>query len=153
MAPDEPDSFANLVAWPSIASTSQVLIRAEALARAGPFDPAVVPSDDWDMWIRLSLLGPLRRVVRFTVAKREHREGYHHNRAAMRGAEPRLRRKLAASPLLDEAQKRLAHLGQRHGARRRLRWAREHLAKGDWASATSSLAQALRSYVNYLRAR
>lgn len=37
-----------------IGSGSNPLIKAEAIAKVGEFDPAVVPTEDWDMWIRLA---------------------------------------------------------------------------------------------------
>ncbi|MGB3239299.1 MAG: glycosyltransferase [Geitlerinemataceae cyanobacterium] len=37
-----------------IGSGSNPLIKAEAIAKVGEFDPSVVPTEDWDMWIRLA---------------------------------------------------------------------------------------------------
>jgi glycosyltransferase involved in cell wall biosynthesis len=37
-----------------IGSGSNPLVKAEAIAKVGPFDPAVVPTEDWDMWLRLA---------------------------------------------------------------------------------------------------
>lgn len=36
---------------------SAVLVRRSAMERAGAFDPAMVPCEDWDMWLRLAHAG------------------------------------------------------------------------------------------------
>ena len=36
------------------AGASNVMIRADALARAGPFDTSLRTSEDWDMWLRIA---------------------------------------------------------------------------------------------------
>ena len=153
MSPEEPDGFDNLVGWSSILTPGQALIRADHLARAGPFDPLTVPSDDWDLWIRLSRLGPLSRALRFTVNKREHGANESKSSRAMRVAEPRLRRKLAADPTLTPEQRRLARLGHAYSCRQRLLWAREHVGRGRYASAGLATLQALRCAAVYWRTR
>ena len=54
------------------AGASNVLVRAETLARAGRFDPGLRNNEDWDMWIRLARLGPPAWVCRPLVALRVH---------------------------------------------------------------------------------
>jgi glycosyltransferase involved in cell wall biosynthesis len=39
---------------PVPAGSSNVVVRRDALARAGPFDPALSRCGDWDMWLRLA---------------------------------------------------------------------------------------------------
>lgn len=51
---------------------SNVVVRAEALAEAGPFDPTLRRTEDWDMWIRLARLGPPACVSLPLVAYRFH---------------------------------------------------------------------------------
>lgn len=153
MSPEEPDGFDNLVGWASIFTPGQVLIRARDLARAGPFDPGTVPSDDWDLWIRLSRLGPLLRVMRFTLDKLEHEGNESKRSQAMRGAEPRLRQKLAADPSLTPVQRQLARLGHAYSCRQRLVWAREQLEGRRYATAARSALQAFRSAAIYWRTR
>jgi glycosyltransferase involved in cell wall biosynthesis len=56
------------------AGGSNVIVRADALAEAGPFDPSLKTSEDWDMWIRLArCCGPPAAVSRPLVACRMHR--------------------------------------------------------------------------------
>ena len=58
------------------AGASNVVVRADALRTAGPFDPALKTSEDWDMWIRLARsCGPPAVVPRPLVACRMHAGG------------------------------------------------------------------------------
>jgi glycosyltransferase involved in cell wall biosynthesis len=55
------------------AGASNVIVRADALGDAGPFDPSLKTSEDWDMWIRLTrCCGPPASVPRPLVACRMH---------------------------------------------------------------------------------
>jgi glycosyltransferase involved in cell wall biosynthesis len=51
---------------------SNVMVRADALAEAGPFDPGLRRTEDWDMWIRLARTGPPAYVPHPLVAYRFH---------------------------------------------------------------------------------
>jgi glycosyltransferase involved in cell wall biosynthesis len=37
---------------------SNIIVDSQTLAAAGPFDPGLSSSEDWDMWIRLARMGP-----------------------------------------------------------------------------------------------
>jgi glycosyltransferase involved in cell wall biosynthesis len=54
------------------AGASNVLVHADALARAGRFDPGLRNNEDWDMWIRLARLGPPAWVCQPLTAYRMH---------------------------------------------------------------------------------
>lgn len=60
-------TFNALVLRNCVKSTGQMLIRSDAVRRLGPFDPAAFPVDDWDMWIRLSLLGEIPMLDRVVL--------------------------------------------------------------------------------------
>jgi glycosyltransferase involved in cell wall biosynthesis len=51
---------------------SNVLVRRELLDRAGPFDPGLRNTEDWEMWLRLSRLGPPAVAGRRLVGYRVH---------------------------------------------------------------------------------
>jgi glycosyltransferase involved in cell wall biosynthesis len=51
---------------------SNVMVRADVLAEAGPFDPELRRTEDWDMWIRLARSGPPAYVPHPLVAYRFH---------------------------------------------------------------------------------
>jgi glycosyltransferase involved in cell wall biosynthesis len=67
--------MADLESYNSVpAGASNVIVRADALATAGPFDPSLKTSEDWDMWIRLArCCGTPAAVSRPLVACRMHR--------------------------------------------------------------------------------
>jgi glycosyltransferase involved in cell wall biosynthesis len=54
------------------AGASNVVVRADTLARAGAFDTELRNNEDWDLWIRLARLGPPAWVCRPLVALRVH---------------------------------------------------------------------------------
>jgi glycosyltransferase involved in cell wall biosynthesis len=54
------------------AGASNVVVRADALDRCGPFDEQLPNNEDWDMWIRLARLGPPAWVPQPLVALRQH---------------------------------------------------------------------------------
>jgi glycosyltransferase involved in cell wall biosynthesis len=65
------------------AGASNVVVRADALTRCGPFDEHLPNSEDWDMWIRLARLGPPAWVPRPLVALRQHAGNASWNMARM----------------------------------------------------------------------
>jgi glycosyltransferase involved in cell wall biosynthesis len=65
------------------AGASNVVVRADALARCGPFDEQLPNGEDWDMWIRLARLGPPAWVPRPLVALRQHAGNASWNMAGM----------------------------------------------------------------------
>jgi glycosyltransferase involved in cell wall biosynthesis len=54
------------------AGASNVVVRADALASAGPFDTGLRNNEDWDMWIRLARIGPPAWVCQPLTAYRMH---------------------------------------------------------------------------------
>jgi glycosyltransferase involved in cell wall biosynthesis len=52
--------------------SSNVVVRADVLAKAGPFDTMLRRTEDWDMWIRLVRFGPPACVPHPLVAYRFH---------------------------------------------------------------------------------
>lgn len=51
----------------NLASTQALVVRSEALAAVGPFDESLPQLEDWDLGLRLSLLGPFAFVPRVLV--------------------------------------------------------------------------------------
>ena len=51
------DVFDKIMACNFIGSTSLGMVRAQALKKVNGFDPAMVASQDWDVWIRLAKIG------------------------------------------------------------------------------------------------
>ena len=65
------------------AGASNVVVGADALAAAGPFDPGLTSSEDWDMWIRLARAGPPDGVNGPLVAISSHRHNASREAASM----------------------------------------------------------------------
>ncbi len=73
--PQTPDRvMRDLVRYNALpAGASNVVVRADTLARVGRFDPALRTSEDWDLWLRLArIAGPPACVPRPLVALRTH---------------------------------------------------------------------------------
>jgi glycosyltransferase involved in cell wall biosynthesis len=68
---DAADAFHGLLDENFIA-TSSVLIRREAFARTGLFDPTLRGSEDLDLWLRLARTGPFGMVDEILVDVRQH---------------------------------------------------------------------------------
>jgi glycosyltransferase involved in cell wall biosynthesis len=65
------------------AGASNVIVRADALSEAGPFDPGLTHGEDWDMWIRLARGGPPDWVCKPLVAISYHQHNASRDMAAM----------------------------------------------------------------------
>jgi glycosyltransferase involved in cell wall biosynthesis len=71
LSPDE--VVARLPRYNAVAGGgSNVVVRRDLLARAGPFDPGLLNTEDWEMWLRLSRLGPPAMAEHRLVGYRLH---------------------------------------------------------------------------------
>lgn len=71
-----------------VGNCSRVMVRSAALEAAGGFDPDLVPSEDWDLWLRISRLGAVVPVKRILVRYLEHTGSLQANASgALRGRE------------------------------------------------------------------
>lgn len=64
--------YERLLAWNFLDNGSSALVRAEALARAGPFDETLPAAEDWDLWLRLAWAYPFACVPEAQVLYRVH---------------------------------------------------------------------------------
>jgi glycosyltransferase involved in cell wall biosynthesis len=76
--PAPADVVRDLVRYNTLpAGASNVVVRREALARVGPFDPGLRTSEDWDVWLRLArVVGHPAWVPRPLVALRVHSRSF-----------------------------------------------------------------------------
>ncbi len=149
---DAPTTFSALVCWNWILSPGQVLIRRAALDAVGNFDPETFPSEDWDLWIRLSLLGDIVLLPEFTLNRRIHGENISGNFRLMSRAEAAVRCKLAYSPQLSPEQGRTAKWGLVYWYLHRLSWATSAWRSGHYWQAADQFAHAVVAYVRVRRA-
>jgi glycosyltransferase involved in cell wall biosynthesis len=70
LKPDADDTFGNVAIWSPITTFAQVLIRRSALEQIGLLVDNHGIADDWDLWIRMSLLGPFARLNELVLYRR-----------------------------------------------------------------------------------
>ncbi len=147
-------TFADMVTFCHIWTMGQVLIRREWLERVGPLDPACAPSEDWDLYLRLTLHGPLVSTATRVIHWTHHATNTSNDKKVMGQAEAIVRAKLLASPDLSDAQRQIVTSLSTHSRRtlaaHQLQWAREALAQRQFAEA---VRQTRRAVNNYLRSR
>src|SRR5207244_10342779 len=90
---DQPTTFAALAVHNWIVSPGVGLIRRKTLLEAGGFDPAMVPCDDWDLWLRISRLGDIVYLNRVLLSWRRHESNASDRSAQWRRAYYRVREK------------------------------------------------------------
>jgi glycosyltransferase involved in cell wall biosynthesis len=155
---DQPTEFANLVVEDCIVSVGSGLIRRDALNRVGPFDPRAERAEDYDLWVRLSRIGPIAFVDRVVLGHRLHDGQTSRRPPAPRGRGlPYVRHKMIASPENSHEQHAMAIAGYRARQRQLLAQRGSHLASAwarrDVAGMARNLAEAAACVANYLRGR
>ncbi len=146
-----PTTFATLVFDNVIFTPGVVLIRRHALEAVGPFDATMVPSDDWDMWLRLSLIGYLAFVDRLVLSWRRHADVGSRDITVMQRARRRVCQKLMFSQDLTREQNRLVHIGCRYYERLNRRdaskaywgWFKEEFVRREWYVGAKHLRHAI----------
>jgi hypothetical protein len=142
-----PTTFASLVIWDVIETPGQVLIRRSCLRQIGEWK--TMPSEDWDIWLRLSVLGPLEMVPSFTMRKRRV-AGLSSDGRWLATAEPMVRRMLMDRIVFSAEQRRTARLGHLWSCAYRASWALDPLRHGKPIEAARQLARAARSFGRFL---
>lgn len=93
------------------------LFRREALEAAGPLDTALTHFEDYDLLIRVSLLGPIPFSPRTVLWRRQHDANVSNDAAGMWRGLRQIRRKLMRVLADDPQRLRVARLGQRYAHR------------------------------------
>lgn len=140
-----PSGLATFAVWCHVATPGLVLVRSNALAEAGPFRHETTPSEDWDLWLRLSLLGPILHVPALVMFKREVAGSLSRQGPRMKRAEPALRRLWAHDLRLTRSQRHILRVGHFYGALIRFVWARASLRQGHFLLAIKQMRQAVLS--------
>lgn len=135
----EPTTFASFVIWTHIQTPGQVLIRRAALERAGAWRR--MPSEDWEMYLRLSLQGGFAFVPEFVTRKRATPNSLSSNKAWLGLAEPEIRRLLMSRQLPREI-RTIATVGELHACLLRLSWAAESARRRAPGRSVRNLQQA-----------
>ena len=119
------------------------LIRRPALAAAGGFDPSLPALEDWDLWLRLSLVAPARYVAEPLATYRMRASGMSRDRARMDRSRFLVLDKLARTR--PDALRGLGVAGRRIVADTHNWFAAEASARGDWREARRRLAASVRT--------
>lgn len=150
----EPISFAALVYKNCILTPGTLLIRRSALEKIDLFDPKLTHAEDWDVWLRLSLVSPILQIDRPVLRYRSHGAGASTSKQRIYRGEMAVRRKLLASSALTAEERPIAQTGCRWAAwersRHMLRWSGENLRAGRLPSAARQLRHAILGYLRFL---
>jgi glycosyltransferase involved in cell wall biosynthesis len=145
--PDEPTDFAVEVYHDVIATLGTVLFRRAALQQSGLFDTTLRCWEDWDLFLRICLIGPMMFHDRLVLGKRGHDTNLSGDQGAMIDGARRVRRKLTEALRHDRERSSLALLGQRFmhrsNAAQHFSLARRHLLERRAAVGIRHAARAL----------
>ena len=119
------------------------LVRREALAAAGAFDASVTPMEDWDLWLRLSLVAQARYLAEPLATYLVRAGGMSRDRARMERSRFLILDKLARTH--PDALRELGAPGRRIVADMHNWFAAEAGARGDWREARRRLAASVRT--------
>jgi glycosyltransferase involved in cell wall biosynthesis len=111
---ERPTEFANLAVEDCVVSMGSGLMRRTALERVGPFDTRAERAEDYDMWVRLSRIGPIAFINSDVLGYRMH-DGQRSRkplRLGERGVEY-IRHRMITCPENTREQHRLAIAGFR----------------------------------------
>ena len=131
LKPDADDSFGNVAIWSPIATFAQVLMRRSALERNGLLIDNFGIADDWDFWIRMSMLGPFARLNELVLYRRFIASNTSNNHALMAPSVLSIRHSLKFGRGLTPAQRRVASIANAVSPYLFLIWAQHALEKGD----------------------
>jgi glycosyltransferase involved in cell wall biosynthesis len=153
--PEKPTTFSTLIAWNCIGNPGLVLMRRKALEAVGPFDARMNPSEDYDMWLRLSRLGDIAFVDKVILGYRRHSANMSGDERVMRAADLAVRSKALLSPensadqshMIDAAYRAL----QRHLSQDKMRHGWESLKRGELTTTAKQCVYSARHYARALR--
>jgi glycosyltransferase involved in cell wall biosynthesis len=119
------------------------LIRRQALAAAGEFDARLTPMEDWDLWLRLSLVAPVRYVAEPLATYLVRAGGMSRDRARMERSRFLIIDKLARTR--PDALRELGGPGRRIVADMHNWFGGDAGARGDWREARRRFAASMRT--------
>ena len=131
LKPDADDTFGNVAIWSPIATFAQVLMRRSALEQNGLLIDNYGIADDWDFWIRMSMLGPFARVNELVLYRRFIASNTSNNHVLMAPSVLSIRHSLKFGRGLTPAQRRVASIANAVSPYLFLIWAQRALSRGD----------------------
>jgi len=128
---DADDTFGNVAIWSPIATFAQVLMRRSALEQNGLLIDNFGIADDWDFWLRMSMLGPFTRLNELVLYRRFIASNTSNNHALMAPSVLSIRHSLKFGRDLTPAQRRVASIANAVSPYLFLIWAQRALSRGD----------------------
>lgn len=141
--------FSTMVVWPCIQTPGQILMRMSSVKTVEGFDQKTVPSDDWDICVRLSAIGDFVLVKEFVMSKRCHDHNVSSNGKLMAATEPIIRGKLATSTFFTPEQRKIARAGHLNSCLVKVSWAKSDLKNGHLLNAMKQLYRSAKSYAAF----
>jgi glycosyltransferase involved in cell wall biosynthesis len=149
----EPTTFEVLAFFNHLCTPGVAAFRREALAAAGPFVQALAPCDDWDLYLRLTRMGPIAFVNKVVIGWRQHGDNVSADERHMAESVDQLRRHYLTLPDLTDHERRMMELGYNYqhlcAVRKRFLWAGLCMRRMQWLAAARHLRHACRSYREY----
>ena len=131
LKPDADDTFGNVAIWSPIATFAQVLMRRSALEQNGLLIDNFGIADDWDFWIRMSMLGPFARLNELVLYRRFIASNTSNNHALMAPSVLSIRHSLKFGRGLTPAQRRVASIANAVSPYLFILWAERAFARKD----------------------
>lgn len=132
-----------------------VIIQRAKQAIAGDFEPDLKTNEDWDMWLRLSLLGDIAFAHQIVSSYRRHEGNASNDRQAILQDELYVRKKMFTSNELNEQEKNLILIGYRYDelrrAHQRFVYVGRNIRKGKMIDAFKHLREAMRYILSSMK--
>lgn len=148
---NEPTTLATLCVWPCIKTPGQLLVKYSVLLQIGVYDPNTVPSDDWDLQLRVAIHQPLLFLPCPVLKKRIHAGNASNDQLYLKRGEPSVRTKLASSPFLDSQQRQLVRRGHLYSVGLRFLWSYQSARQGAILEAVKQIGRMIRAFIAYRR--
>lgn len=151
IAETEPTTLATMCIWSFVSTPGQVLIRRSAFKQTGGHFNDIPHSEDWDLWLRLCLIGDFAFIRKFVMTKRERRNSRSRHWPSMGLAEPIIRERLASKLPMSAEQRKIARTAHRYSCFFKMSWAKETLKKDGVTEGLKQIYRGCRSYLRYLK--
>jgi glycosyltransferase involved in cell wall biosynthesis len=150
--------FGHMASVTPISTPGACLVRSSALRATDLFDPAVVPCEDWDLWITLSAMGPFRFLDELVLRYRQHPGNASGSHARMRRQRQAVYDKHLERWRNDPQRQRAIGTAMPFGmygfdSLMCRRWTMQQLRSGDVLGAIRLAVRSVRFEYRYLRAR
>lgn len=125
-----------------------ILVQRAKQVIVGDYDTNLKANEDWDMWLRLSLLGDIAFANQIVSSYRRHEGNISNDRQAILQGELYVRKKMYTSADLDEYHKKIILIGYRYEmlkkAYQRFIYTTRNIRRWKWIKALTQFREAIR---------